>query len=439
MADILEFGAMYYNTEKYSLLDDKICPPSEELSENLRKEYSEKHPYNFVNLVDPEGNEEEKYRNSMKMIFSWLLRDVVLTDSEPSVYLYEQSFVSEGQNLSKFGFISLLGLNEQVISKYQKSDSALVEQHLKMISETETEMEAMTVLYRDQDASVFDLLKNSDKKEMLRAKYHDGSLHVIYRLPAETAASLKEKMSDKTLTVAQYPHRYDALLRFRDSKKQELDKSFTGKESFNFGMALFMSADDPAQKWLPVNRLIKVDKLDAVSFLKKCGQNFKMAAMQFSDTRMERAARIKMRRVLKEYAKNGKTSVGLYLKEIPSKYFILILKDEVKPEIERNVLGVDVFKTLDVKLIEQAILKPLLGMDLHDNDSIVEKINDNEALDAVKNGEYALALMFNPVSGKQITSIAESGSEVIFGLQQVYPLPIDGLLSYSFKYSGKNA
>jgi uncharacterized protein (DUF1015 family) len=441
MAQLAEFGAMYYNTKKVKDMSDLICPPYDMITADEKEALIEKDPYNFVNLVLPDGEGEEKYRNAMNKIFSWLLRDVLIIDGEPGFYVYETEFNFDGNTLIRRGFIGLLKIEEygEVVKKHEKTFTAYVEDRHLLLNETNTELESVFFVYKDKEKqlnNLYDKVIASSEKPMLEVVDGEGHKHRIYKISdAEINGNIKTCFADKSVYIADGHHRYETALKYRNSRKQELGEKYTGKEPFNYTIGAFFNVYDETIKILPTHRLIKQTSLSGLEILRKVEKHYKIAAMEFSDYRMEKAARIKLRKLLAEYKRNGQKAIGLYHRDFPNKYLLLVLKSELDEALGGKQLS-EAMKELDVVLLESSILNPIFGISSENTAKQLYYIRgDAKALDLVKAGKCAIAFILNPVDPINVVNIAEKNEEMPHKSTDFYPKVVSGLLEYSFKYS----
>ena len=432
MAEIVEFAAMRYNQTKVEDLSRLICPPYDMIDNNLRTKLMDQEKYNYVNLILPEGDETEKYRNAMRLVFSWLLRDVLVVDTDPSYYIYQQTFNFEGETFTRQGIIGLIRLEDygNNVKRHELTFPKYVEDRYNLLKETEIEFESIFFLFKDEQKTI-----NSDvnayigeNKPVFDVQEEEGNQHAVYKVTSpELNTKLKAFFSDKKVYIADGHHRYETALRYMKAQKEAKGDKYTGKEPFNFLMGVFFNGTDDAIKILPTHRLIQTPSVTGVELLKQLEPNFNIASMQFDDARMEKAARIKLRKLLTDYKASGKTAYGIYFKAIPNKYFIISLKDELK-----KTSGLE---SLDVSTLQTMILKSALNISTDGQQQIFYVRGDSKALDLVKNDNYGLAFILNPVDPVTMMQISDNNEEMPHKSTDFYPKILSGLTAYSFKYS----
>ncbi|MGC8964875.1 MAG: DUF1015 family protein [Brevinematia bacterium] len=112
MPILRSFKSTLYNVNVVKDLNLVVAPPYDVISPEQREEYASKSPYNIVHLTLPEGEGDEKYQNARKKLLSWLLKDVLITDDEPGIFIYEQRFSIKGINYKRRGIVALLKVED---------------------------------------------------------------------------------------------------------------------------------------------------------------------------------------------------------------------------------------------------------------------------------------------------------------------------------------
>lgn len=439
MAQVIPFGAMHFNAEKNPDITEMVCPPYDMIDEDFRKTLLERSPYNYVQLILPEGDEEERYRNSMHRIFSWLLRDVLVIDKEPCYYLYEQDFTFEGEEFKRVGFFGLEKIEEygQNVKRHERTFPKYVEDRYNLLSETQSHLEGIFLLYQDEQKELQKELEafSAIETPLYVVKDEDGNTHKIFPIADQALnEKIRNFMSTRPVYIADGHHRYETSLRYMKAMKDELGDKYKGNEPFNFLLAAFFNAYDEGVKVFPTHRVLREVKLSGADVLKKLEMHYKIAAMEFTDYRLEKAARMKMRTLLNQYKAQGKHAFGVYLKDYPNKYFIITLKDEAGSIVNRPVSAE--LKALDVLILEESILTPIFNIDTHSAEKPLMYVRgDSKALDLVKTDKYDIAFILNPVSPVQVVKVADNNEEMPHKSTDFYPKLLSGLTAYSLKYS----
>lgn len=438
MAKIREFSAMYYNPKKYPDTGRLLCLPSSKIDPVKKKELYDSDPYNYVSLVLPEGDADERYRNSIKRIFSWLLRDVVLIDEKPSFYLYEINLKTESGMQVQYALTTLIKLEEDdSIRVLEEPAAAAVEDRYALLKETETHLESVLMASPDNQKQFQGLLAQAAGSAALMQEVKDpyGNTHKVYRLTDEnTVNSLKAVLGTLPLYLLEGADKYQAALKLR-KEQSNAPETIDGSRPDDYILANIMSLQDSSLRIMPSTLAIRETGATGVAFLKSLEKSFKLGAMAFEDERMEKAARIKLRKMMLENKAQGILSLGVAIKEVPNKYFILSLNPDALTQTKAGIAGSELRKALDILLWNKLLVSDVLKTDLGDTARLSFIRGDNTAIEAVKNGIFDIALIINPIKVMEALKIADNKEKIPHLSADFYPSAMSGLLAYSLKYS----
>jgi uncharacterized protein (DUF1015 family) len=85
-----------------------VAPPYDQISPALQDELYAMHPDNIVRVTlarDEPGS--DRYERSRQVLDRWLANGVWAREDVPAVYPYHQTYVVEGQAVTRRGFIAL--------------------------------------------------------------------------------------------------------------------------------------------------------------------------------------------------------------------------------------------------------------------------------------------------------------------------------------------
>lgn len=427
MADFVPFGAVHYNQEKFPKISELVCP-SYDMIYDVQKKTLNREFYNFVNLVRAEEDDASRYKHSAQKLYGWLLRDVLVVDPTPGYYVYEEKFILDGAVYERYGVIGLMRLEEYgpKVGKFEKTHIPHLEDRYALLKEIQGNLESVMGLYRDNASPISNDLKESVKtlEPMFEFTGIDQAQYKVYRIDQDTLkTTIRDYFKDKSVILADGHHRYEAALQYQKEMKESLGAKYTGKESFNFILTCLVNVGDPGLKWVPVNRALQKLDVSPKDLLKKLEPYYKLGAIAFTDLKMEKMAREKMRKMLGEYQAKGVPAYGLYLKALPNRYLILESKNPAS-------------SVSDAEILEDSVLRPMLGLD----DSTLEEkmifeIHDNRVLDLVKNGDCEAAFLLNMMKPEQIQALTARNSLVSHRSIQVYPGTVGGIALFSYRYS----
>src|SRR3954465_4187555 len=105
MAEIVPFRGVLYAPARAGPVDGLIAPPYDVISPGERSVLAAKSPHNFVRLILPEGEGDEKYTHAANLLAEWQREGVLRRDEKPAFYRYHQIFSVLGRHFTRKGFI----------------------------------------------------------------------------------------------------------------------------------------------------------------------------------------------------------------------------------------------------------------------------------------------------------------------------------------------
>jgi hypothetical protein len=114
MAKIFPFRALRYNPEKVSI-SEVVTQPYDKISAAMQDRYYNASPHNLVRVIlgkaeSGDNDQNSIYSRAASHLKGWQADGVVVRDSDPSIYLYTQTFTvpgdPTGKQLVRKGFIA---------------------------------------------------------------------------------------------------------------------------------------------------------------------------------------------------------------------------------------------------------------------------------------------------------------------------------------------
>jgi len=428
MAEIVPFSGIYYNPEKSSKIGDLICPSTDYLNEEWIIKLKE-NGNNFCNAIYSEGEGTGKYRSSIHKLYGWLLRDVLVEDKTPTLYIIEQNVMLTGVEYKRYGIIGLLRIDDYdgKIKKVEKTNEKYRDDKFSLIKETQFNLEPVIGLVNDSSNSLELLLtpkKDGTVKSLLNFSDMNGNLNIIYRIDVpDLRDEIIRYLSDKVLYIIDN-NRYEAALKYKNEAASMLKERISGKEPFNYVLVNLFNAYDKGMRINPVSRLIKGLKMKPADLIKELSQKYKLSAIPFSDQNTEKLAERKLRMILNDSLTSGGISYGILLKAIPGKYLILNMSMSLSKDM------------IDTEVLESMIFSPLLGIkDVKNDASVGYAYSDSDAYRSVSEGQFEAAFLTNEIKAAKLFDLADNGKLIPYNSISLYPRVMSGGMSFSYKYS----
>ena len=396
MIDIRPFkGTRPFNEEAKNL----IAPSTDHLNEKHLIDIHEKHYWNYLKILNPVGQlKETDTLKAAKGHFDEMKNNhIIKQDDSVCFYIYKIKF----NNHIQTGFLAVANIRDFIDNKIKGHEltyeSRLKERADQMLN-IETQIGPIYVSYIDEnglDNLINDLTKSSPDYDF---ESFDKSHHTLWCIQnTEQINQLSRSINRiSSLYIADGHHRIGAM-----KKISEIN------ESFNY----FMIAAFPKSqsKIFDYNRVIKdLNGLSVSEFIKKI-ENF------FSCKKQSTSFRPKM---IKEF--------GMYHHK--QWYSINFKKKEL---LDDNILS-----NLDINILNQYCLKPILGIQDVNNDERIRFIAGCHGLEAlekkVNDNPNSVAFSIFPTNIDDVIEVANKNLTMPPKTTWFDPKPLDGLVVYEF-------
>ena len=254
MAHIRPFRGLRYDLSRAGAAADLLAPPYDVVDAAGRAELAARSPDNCIDIILPEGEGDAKYANAAAIFRAMQERGALARDDAPSLYVYHQTFTSEGQTHTRKGFVALIELTRfghGPVLPHERTLSGPKEDRLRLMRACDAHLELVFGLFADPARAWERAVEGHLGAPVLEAEF-DGAHHVLYQVsdPAVIAA-VAGLLADRSIYIADGHHRYETMCNFRE----ELEAAGRGEEA-RFGMIYLSNLDDPGLVVLPTHRLV---------------------------------------------------------------------------------------------------------------------------------------------------------------------------------------
>jgi uncharacterized protein (DUF1015 family) len=423
------FCGVYYNPRKIADLSRVATPPYDVIAFEEEGRYRERNPYNIIRLILPRGEEGvNKYLDAARYLQSWEKEGILIRDTKPSLYPYQQIFTSpSGEIKERNGFISLVKLEawgEGGIIPHEETTPKPVEDRLRLMEACEANLSQIFALYSDPSGEIerqFAGVWTSAPR--YKFKDDDGVVHRLWQSDDRKIISeVEEMMWGKTILIADGHHRYKTALIYRD-KMRERFPSYTNRSPFEYTMMYLTSMEGAGLLILPTHRLATPrEPFDLKGFYTALERYFSFHHFPFDDARGEKPARERLFTAL-DGRLPGRYTFGLYIGG-EKRYSHMISKEGI--QVKDLLRGYpEVLQELDVALVDGFILKELFKVEQEEVGLVKDR---NEVLEEVRTGRYKAAVLMNPPSIQQVKRVAEAGEVMPRKTTFFYPKVATGLV-----------
>lgn len=399
MATVRPFKAIRPNSEAVS---EVAALPYDVYSRDEAREAVNGHPLSFLNIDRPETQfpkdkdmySREVYDKACEMLYKEIEDGTFIRDIEPCYYIYELTMVGRTQT----GIAALSSIDDYLSGVCRKHENTVEEKEQDRIRHVDTcscQTGPIFLAYRERK-EITDIVNAGKQKEaMYDFVSEDGIRHRVWKISdKDTVSRLMEEFGKVPNTyIADGHHRAASAVKV-GLKRREEHTGYTGDEEFNFFLSVLF----------PDNELKIMDYNRVVKDLRGHSPEELMFSIEENFTVFN---------VKEAFVPRVKGEMLMY---ISGEWFLLRVKDEVM--MERKY---DPVKSLDVSLLQDLILSPLLGIRDPRTDKRIEFVGGIRGIKELekKVSQYTYGHVMDG-------TIEETGPAVAF---LMHPTGIDELLS----------
>ncbi|MCB0732288.1 MAG: DUF1015 domain-containing protein [Ignavibacteriae bacterium] len=336
-----------------------------------------------VELPESTNPYDKSVYEKARVNFEKLINDGnLIQDSEENLYVYHLTMGDQKQAGIAATF-SVDDYDNDIIKKHEKTRKVKEDDRTNHIITTEAQTGAVFLTYKGVDTVNKIVDKTMQTEPIYNFTSNDGIIHKLWVMDKTDVKTVVDEIAKVDyLYIADGHHRAASAARARAVKKQN-NPNDNGKEEYNFFLAVLFPAEQ--LKILPYNRVIyDLKGMSESDFLEKIKLNFKV---KISDLPSPKNVR----------------EICLY---ISGKWYLLTPNENVK---KAN----DVGGNLDVSILQNYLLQPLLGIEDIRTDTNVDFIGGirgtQELEKLVNSGKAKIAFSMYPVSIDDLINISDAG------------------------------
>ena len=449
--EIAPFLAFRYDPARVSLAD-VVTQPYDKISPEMQARYYQASPFNLVRIIlgDPNLEKPDVYQAAAAHFQAWRQQGVLRRDSEPSLYLYSQSFAIPGstQQVERRGLMALGRLHdysEGVVFRHERTLAKPKQDRLNLLRASRAQFEQLFMVYSDPGNELDGLLATTAAPDLeVRDEYKVQ--HRLWRISKrETISRAVGLMAKKKVIIADGHHRYETAQDYRQERTFESLRAFgaemsaeavsrgksvsTGVRSFkeappyDYAIMTFVNMDAPGLVILPTHRVVSgLAGFDKDLFLRSAFPYF--AVEQPSITAPSRLLAL-----LRDTGQQGTAFVAV----IGHEAFLLRARSGAADSVLAAVSAQQ--RQLDLVYLHKVLLDHIMGIS---EEAIRQQSNlkyVREAEDAVAQARAGanVAFLVNPVRIEQVRDIAFAGEVLPQKSTDFYPKLLSGLAIYDME------
>lgn len=375
-------------------IENFSCPPYDVLESDEVEKIVSQNPKSFLRVtraevdfkgeVDPHS--DEVYKKAGENLKNFEEEGVLINDEKPSYYIYRETWKGKSQ-LGLFATVSVDEYDQGKIKKHELTRQDKEDDRTRHITLLGAQSGPVFLTFKSKD-DIKKLLENLINESDKIADFVDENKvrQELWLINDENKVSeIKVAFeSIDNLYIADGHHRAAAASRTRKIKKEE-NANHTGNEEYNYFLAAIFPDDE--LRVLDYNRVVKdLNGLSKEEFVSKVEEKFEIFDTSESP-----------------YSPKSLHEFGMYLDK---KWYIL----KAKPEILDKT---DPVKDLDVYILQEHLLAPILGIGDPRKDSRIHFLGGIRGVGALSNWvdtkDWGVAFSMHATPLKQLIDVADAG------------------------------
>ncbi len=431
MAEICPFRGLHYNQSVVGDLSAVICPPYDIITPQMEQELYRRSKYNFVRLehgkqLSQDSTIDNKYTRSAAILKQWLEQGVLITDEVPAVYLHDHYFIYNGREHKRRGITVRVRLEEwyrMIIRPHEGTLSEPKGDRVSLLGVLGVNTSPILAMFEDQGQHISSLLalKESDKPLISLGSFN-GERHDVWAITEpRLIKQICSGFSGKPLYIADGHHRYESALIYQ-RQRRSLSQAALPDEASNYVLMTLVDYADPGLIILPPHRLLRgLPPSEIAGLAGKLGSFFDVVELPLDMPGVWRQV---------DELLAGADVVRLALFGLSGqRLLVLTLKDYTAASQMMPYFHSELYRRLDVSVVDHVILEELLGLGSGQDEVRISYNYDMEdAVSKVLAREQQLAFILSPVKTETVKAIADAGDRMPRKSTYFYPKLPAGLI-----------
>ena len=388
MSDIRPFCAVRPNETFASKI---AALPYDVYTRKEAKKEVEKNPLSFLKIDRPETMFPDEmdmyapkvYQKARKVLEEMIEKGEFIQDETPCYYLYELTRNGHRQT----GIVACASIDDYfngTIKKHENTREEKEQDRIRHVDTLDTQTGPIFLAYR-LDAVLKEIIEETKRKTPVYDFISEDK--ITHRVWVIDESEMMERIQQcfvkiNKIYIADGHHRAASAIKVGCKRRKEHPGS-TGEEEFNYFLCTLFAEEE--LEILDYNRVVKdLNGLSEIEFLEKIKESFEVEEAEESP-----------------YAPKQKKEFGMYLG-----------KKWYKLQIKKEQVSDDVVESLDVSILQNKLLKPILGIKEPGKDNRIIFVGGIRGLKelehCVENG-FQVAFSMYPTSMQELFSVADAG------------------------------
>lgn len=325
----------------------------------------------------------EVYERAAALLRKWIAEGKFIQDEKPCYYLYEQ--VMNGR--SQTGIVACASIDDYLDNTIKKHENTRADKELDRICHVDScnmQTGPIFLAYRGTEVLKSIISRVKEEKPVCDFTSGDGITHRVWVIDdEELITSVYEEFSlIPAIYIADGHHRCASAVKV-GLKRREEHPDYTGDEEFNYFLSVLFADEELCI--LDYNRVVKdLNGYTTEEFLERISKNFNV-------TKLGKEA----------FRPGEKGTFGMYLEDV---WYKLTASEAIRTE--------DAVKGLDVSLLQNYLLEPVLGIQDPKTDKRIDFVGGIRGLQELErrvHTDMKAAFSMYPTSMEELEAVADAG------------------------------
>lgn len=322
------------------------------------------------------------YDKARELLDSRIADGTFITDTDKAYYVYELTMNGRTQT-GIAACASIDDYNNNIIKKHENTRADKEQDRINHVDRCSAQTGPIFLAYRADEVIRNEVAKAKETKPLYSFTSPDGIRHQVYKISnAQSVENIEKAFAGiDDIYIAAGHHRAASAVKV-GLKRREEHPDYTGEEEFNYFLSVLFP--DEELMIMPYNRVVKdINGYSKEEFIKKIEEKFEIE---------ESAAAVEPA---------YKAEFGMYLDE---KWY--------KLKAKKDILSDDPVDGLDVAILQNNLLEPVLGIHDPKTDKRIDFVGGIRGLLELEkrcHTDCVLAFSMYPTSIAELFAVADAG------------------------------
>lgn len=322
------------------------------------------------------------YDKARELLDSRIADGTFITDTDKAYYVYELTMNGRTQT-GIAACASIDDYNNNIIKKHENTRADKEQDRINHVDRCSAQTGPIFLAYRADEVIRNEVVKAKEEKPLYSFTSPDGIRHHVYKISnAQSVENIEKAFAGiDDIYIADGHHRAASAVKV-GLKRREEHPDYTGEEEFNYFLSVLFP--DEELMIMPYNRVVKdLNGYSKEEFIKKIEEKFEIE---------ESAAAVEPA---------YKAEFGMYLDE---KWY--------KLKAKKDILSDDPVDGLDVAILQNNLLEPVLGIHDPKTDKRIDFVGGIRGLLELEkrcHTDCVLAFSMYPTSIAELFAVADAG------------------------------